>query len=51
VMSIPTIITGFYGMNVTVPGAENSFTYLAILTGILVISVIVIYLFNKRNWF
>lgn len=51
VMSIPTIITGFYGMNVLVPGADHNFTYLAILTGIVAISALVVFLFSKRNWF
>lgn len=51
VMSIPTIITGFYGMNVRLPGEDLSFTYLAIITGVLAISALVVFLFSKRNWF
>lgn len=51
VLNIPTIITGFFGMNVDIPGAGHPTAYAAILAGMLVISAIVVLIFNKRNWF
>ncbi len=51
VLNIPTIITGFFGMNVDIPGAGHPTAYAAILASLLVISMIVVFIFNKRNWF
>ncbi len=51
VMSIPTIITGFFGMNVDIPGEGHTLAYLGILFGILGISSVVVILFMKRDWF
>jgi len=51
VMSIPTILTGYFGMNVDIPGATGPFAYLAIFGAILLISGVVVWLFSKRNWF
>jgi magnesium transporter len=51
VMSIPTIITGFFGMNVDIPGAASGYSYMAIFMGIVLVSGIVVLLFSKRQWF
>jgi magnesium transporter len=51
VMSIPTIITGFFGMNVLIPLTDQPWMYLAILGSILLVSILVIFIFIRRNWF
>lgn len=51
VLSIPTIITGFFGMNVTVPFADARWAYLAIIGLLLVTSLLVVWIFNRKNWF
>lgn len=51
VLSIPTIITGFFGMNVTIPFADARWAYLAIIGLLLVTSLLVVWIFNRKNWF
>lgn len=53
IMSIPNIITGFFGMNVVFPGeiASHPITMFIILILILTLTIISILLFQKRNWF
>lgn len=51
VLSIPTIITGFFGMNVDIPGAGHPAAWLVILAGLFLVSALVVLIFNKRNWF
>jgi magnesium transporter len=51
VLSIPNIVTSFYGMNVSLPFAENPLAYLQIIAMFTGISALVIALFVKRNWF
>lgn len=50
ILSLPTIVASFYGMNVALPlaGDENAFL---IITGIsLIIMLVVIFFFKKINW-
>mgnify|MGYP000890162269 CR=1 FL=1 len=51
VLSIPTIIASFYGMNVQLPLMENPFAYLIVLGIISAISLVVVFIFVKRDWF
>ncbi len=51
VMSIPTILTSFFGMNVTLPGASGGLAYLWIIGLVLIVSAITIVVFIKKNWF
>ena len=51
VLSIPTIITSFYGMNVGLPGEGWRWTFLAILAAMAVTSLVVVAIFTKRDWF
>ncbi|MBN2257065.1 MAG: magnesium transporter CorA family protein [Anaerolineaceae bacterium] len=51
VLSIPTIVTSFYGMNVVLPFANNPLAYLIIIGIFVVICLFVIYLFIRRDWF
>ncbi len=51
VMSIPTIVTSFFGMNVTLPFADHPLAALFVVVIFLGFSGLVIYLFMKRDWF
>ncbi len=50
-ISLPTLIASFFGMNVTIPFSEGAHSfYLPIILSILV-SVVVSFYFNKKRWF
>ncbi|NPV86002.1 MAG: magnesium transporter CorA family protein [Anaerolineae bacterium] len=52
VLSIPTIVTSFFGMNVDFPTLFEQETSYLIVTGMIaLISVLVIAIFARRNWF
>lgn len=51
VLSIPTIITSYFGMNVFLPYADRPWAYLAIIALFVVVCLIVIWIFNRKNWF
>jgi magnesium transporter len=45
---VPTIITGFYGMNVDLPFAENKFTALYIIILLIITGYGLIYFLNQK---
>ena len=49
ILSIPTIIGGFWGMNVKVPFADNLYGFYIIVVLSLVITLIMYLIFKKRN--
>lgn len=49
VMSIPTIISGLWGMNVPVPLAVAKFGFAAIVIGTLAICVVTMYFLRRKN--
>jgi len=51
VLSLPTVITSFFGMNVGLPFQAHQLAYLIILMMIVVTSIIVVFIFMKRDWF
>lgn len=51
VLSIPSIVSGYFGMNVPLPFAGSPFGHLIILTGTIAVSLIVVAVFTKRDWF
>jgi magnesium transporter len=51
VLSIPTIIVGFFGMNVDQPLSVNPQAYLLIIGIIIVSSLLIVGIFARRNWF
>jgi len=51
VMSIPTIVTSFFGMNVPLPYQEEGWASLAIIGLFILLSAVVIFIFLKRDWF
>jgi len=50
-LSIPTIITSYYGMNVILPLADYQHTNLIILVVVFVIVILVSVIFWKKDWF
>ena len=51
VLSIPTIVTSFFGMNVALPFMDHPFAYWIIIALFMGISFVVIFIFMRRDWF
>lgn len=51
VMSIPTMIASFYGMNVEVPFENNPYTFFIIVILAIIISVMATFFMQKKDWF
>jgi magnesium transporter len=51
VLSIPNIITSYFGMNVNFPLQNHPTAYLGIMILIIALSAIVVAIFTKRDWF
>ena len=51
VLTIPTIVASFYGMNVALPGADNPQAAGLIVFCTLVASAGLVWLFKRRGWF
>jgi magnesium transporter len=51
IMSIPTIVTSYFGMNVAIPGGNDPFAYLWIIVLFIVMCAITVVIFLKRDWF
>jgi len=49
-LTIPTIISSLYGMNVPLPGMDSSWAFVVVLGSILVIVGLVLWLFKKNEW-
>jgi magnesium transporter len=49
-LTIPTIISSIYGMNVNLPFDQSPFAFMGIIIIIIAISSALFYLFNKRQW-
>jgi magnesium transporter len=51
VLSLPMLVTSYFGMNVNLPLQSNQFAFMFILGICFAISVVVILLFVRRDWF
>jgi len=51
VVSMPTIVSSFFGMNVNIPGGNHPLAYLGILVLTLFLTIGVVYIFYRRDWF
>lgn len=51
VLSIPTIVTSYFGMNVDLPLQGNDFAFLWIIVIFLAISLLIVYVFIRKKWF
>ncbi|MCF6155818.1 MAG: magnesium transporter CorA family protein [Candidatus Brocadia sp.] len=50
VISLPTLIASFYGMNVRLPGQDHPYVFSLTLLASLMISLIVVIIFWKKEW-
>jgi len=50
VLTVPTIIASFFGMNIKLPLAESSDAFLIVMGGTILISAGVLALFLKNRW-
>jgi magnesium transporter len=51
VVSMPTIVSSFFGMNVSIPYANKPLAYVGILVLTVILTIGTIYIFVKRDWF
>ncbi len=51
ILSIPTIITSYFGMNVKLPMQTNPLAFLWIIIIFLIFSMAMIFIFIKKDWF
>jgi magnesium transporter len=51
VLSLPTMIASFFGMNVALPLQENPMAFLFTIGISVALSLVVMYIFTKRGWF
>lgn len=49
-LTIPTIVSSLYGMNVSLPGADNPIAFLVVLVVIALSVAGVLFVFKKREW-
>ncbi|MGO4938347.1 magnesium transporter CorA family protein [Fundicoccus sp. Sow4_H7] len=50
ILTIPTIISGIWGMNVPLPGTENNMSHTLLIVGSGLLMLIVYMLFKKNKW-
>jgi magnesium transporter len=53
ILSIPNVISGFFGMNINFPDVieTHEFTMIVIFGIIILFTFFAIYIFQKKNWF
>jgi magnesium transporter len=51
VLSIPSIVVGFFGMNVTLPYSDHPYAYVGVVVIFVILMAVVVYAFLKRDWF
>jgi magnesium transporter len=49
-LTIPTIISSLYGMNVSLPGMQEPWAFTAVIGSIVVSVGLVLWLFKKNQW-
>jgi magnesium transporter len=50
-ISLPTLIASFFGMNVTIPFSEGAHSFYLPIILSLVVSIAMSFYFNKKRWF
>lgn len=51
IINVPTIVASFYGMNVALPAQEHPHAFLIVLGISMVLMIIAVFIFIKRDWF
>ena len=50
VLTVPSILVNFYGMNVPLPGQESPYAYLGIIAGTVSVTLFLSWAFKRENW-
>jgi len=51
VLSVPSIVVGFFGMNVALPYSDHPYAYVGVILIFILLMAVVVYAFLKRDWF
>jgi magnesium transporter len=52
ILNLPSLVAGFFGMNVTLPLTyENPYSFSIVIGIALILTAIATYIFYKRDWF
>lgn len=51
ILNLPTIVAGFYGMNVKLPGEDHPLAFLTVFGIAIALTAIATFIFYKRDWF
>jgi len=51
VLMVPTLVASFYGMNVALPFDKSPFAFVIVMVVSLLLSFLLIFVFNRRKWF
>lgn len=51
VLSIPTIVTSYFGMNVTLPMSGNPLAFVWIILIFVILCILTIFIFIRKDWF
>lgn len=51
IINVPTIVASFYGMNVDLPAQEHPQAFLIVLGVSMVLMIVAVFIFVKRDWF
>jgi magnesium transporter len=51
VVSVPTVVSSFFGMNVSIPYADTPLAYVGILGLTVILTAGTVYIFVKQDWF
>ncbi|HSA99582.1 MAG TPA: magnesium transporter CorA family protein [Anaerolineales bacterium] len=51
ILNLPTIVAGFYGMNVRLPGEDHPLAFLTVFGIAIGLTAIATFIFYKRDWF
>jgi magnesium transporter len=51
ILNLPTIVAGFYGMNVGLPGQSHPFAFLSVVGVAVGLTAVATFIFYKRDWF
>ena len=50
IFTVPVTVASFYGMNVDLPGQRHPFAFAGTILGSLILSVVVAWIFRRRDW-
>ena len=50
IIAVPTLITGFYGMNVPYPGVDSEWGFLGAMIAMVIAMIVLYYAFRRHDW-